>query len=109
MNYQKADGMSYAPQGILVRPAGMVVQAGLHVRKAAVDSMVWAKKDLNIVGTWCYPIQIWPRLTSLIITGKFPVEKIINSRIQVSDVVEQGFEKLTTKSNNALEILVRSD
>jgi hypothetical protein len=42
-------------------------------------------------------------------TGKFPVEKIINSRIQVSDVVEQGFEKLTTKSNNALKILVRSD
>jgi threonine dehydrogenase-like Zn-dependent dehydrogenase len=50
-----------------------------------------------------------PRLTSLIITGKFPVEKKINSRIQVSDVVEQGFEKLTTKSNNALKILVRSD
>jgi hypothetical protein len=25
--------------------------------------------------------------------GKFPVEKIINSRIEVSQVVEQGFEK----------------
>jgi hypothetical protein len=31
------------------------------------------------------------------------------SRIRVSDVVEQGFEKLTAKSNNALKILVRSD
>jgi (R,R)-butanediol dehydrogenase/meso-butanediol dehydrogenase/diacetyl reductase len=92
-----------------VRPAGMVVQAGLHVRKAAVDPMVWAKKDLNVVGTWCYPVQIWPRLTALIMAGKFPVEKIINSRIRVSEVVEQGFEKLTAKSNNALKILVRSE
>jgi hypothetical protein len=41
--------------------------------------------------------------------GKFPVEKIINSRIQVSEVVEQGFEKLTAKNINALKILVRSD
>jgi (R,R)-butanediol dehydrogenase / meso-butanediol dehydrogenase / diacetyl reductase len=91
-----------------VRPAGMVVQAGLHVRKAAVDPMVWAKKDLNLVGTWCYPVQIWPRLTSLITAGKFPVEKIINSRIGVGQVVEEGFEKLTAKSNHALKILVRS-
>jgi hypothetical protein len=48
------------------------------------------------------------RLTSLMMTGKFPFGKIINSRVEVSQIIEPGLEKLTAKSNKARKILVRS-
>jgi (R,R)-butanediol dehydrogenase / meso-butanediol dehydrogenase / diacetyl reductase len=89
-----------------VRSAGTVVQTGLHVGKASVDPMLWALKDLTIAGIWCYPVQIWPRIVSMIASGKFPVEKVITAKIPLSEVVQRGFERLTAKGNDALKVLV---
>jgi (R,R)-butanediol dehydrogenase/meso-butanediol dehydrogenase/diacetyl reductase len=89
-----------------VRSAGTVVQTGLHVGKATVDPMLWALKDLSIVGTWCFPVQVWPRIISLVVSGKFPVEKVITSKISLGEVVTKGFERLTKKGNDALKVLV---
>src|SRR3954453_1489499 len=43
------------------RSAGTVVQTGLHTKPASIDPMQVSRKDLSIVGTWCYPIYDWPR------------------------------------------------
>ena len=92
-----------------VRRRGVVVQAGLHVRKAATDPMTWALKDITIEATWCYPITMWPRLIALVEAGKLPLGKIIDGRIRAEDVVAKGFDLLTSPDNNKLKVLVSMD
>jgi (R,R)-butanediol dehydrogenase / meso-butanediol dehydrogenase / diacetyl reductase len=89
-----------------VRRRGVVVQAGLHVGKASTDPMLWALKDITIEATWCYPITMWPRIIALVESGKLPIAKIIDGRIQAEDVVSKGFDVLTAASNDKLKILV---
>ena len=89
-----------------VRRQGVVVQVGLHIEPATIDAMMWALKDITLEATWCYPVQIWPRITRMIAAGDFPVEKVITGRVQADDVVERGFDALLDPSGEHLKILV---
>ncbi|MFN0114041.1 MAG: 2,3-butanediol dehydrogenase [Paracoccaceae bacterium] len=91
-----------------VRRQGRVVQTGLHLKRTSIDAMLWALKDITLEATWCYPVQVWPRIARLIASGAFPVEKVITSRIDVADVVSKGFEALLDPSGNNLKIVVRT-
>jgi (R,R)-butanediol dehydrogenase/meso-butanediol dehydrogenase/diacetyl reductase len=89
-----------------LRSRGTVVQTGLHTRPAEIVPMEISLRDLSIVGTWCYPIQDWPRMVRLLGTGRFPVERVVTSRIDVSAVVQDGFEPLTDPRGSQLKVLV---
>ena len=89
-----------------VRRQGVVVQAGLHVRSASVEPMLWALKDISIEATWCYPVQVWPRIASMIAAGIFPVERVVTATIDAADVVRDGFEALLNPSGEHLKIMV---
>jgi (R,R)-butanediol dehydrogenase/meso-butanediol dehydrogenase/diacetyl reductase len=91
-----------------VRRQGRVVQTGLHMKRASIDAMQWALKDITVEATWCYPVQIWPRLARMIASGAFPVEKVITARIDAADVVAKGFEALLDPSGKNLKIVVRT-
>ena len=91
-----------------VRRQGTVVQVGLHIKRASIDAMQWALKDITVEATWCYPVQIWPRIARLIASGEFPVEKVITARIDAADVVAKGFEALLDPAGNHLKIVVRT-
>jgi len=91
----------------LLRKRGMYVQSGLTVNKIKVDPFKWALKDLNMVGIWCYYHYDFPSVINLIDAGKLPVEKLITKTIGVDDIVEEGFEVLTSdKEGKELKILV---
>lgn len=89
-----------------IRRQGKLVQVGLHMRKPAVDAMLWALKDITVEATWCYPTTIWPRVALMIESGILPVEKIISDTIRPEDVVEKGFEALLDPSGKNMKILV---
>ena len=91
-----------------VRRHGKVVQVGLHIKRASIDAMLWALKDITLEATWCYPVQVWPRIARLIASGAFPVEKVITARIDADDVVARGFEALLDPAGTHLKILVRT-
>ena len=91
-----------------VRRQGKVVQVGLHMKPAGIDAMLWALKDITVEATWCYPVQVWPRIARLIASGDFPVEKVITARIDAADVVEEGFDALLDPGGNHLKIVVRT-
>jgi (R,R)-butanediol dehydrogenase / meso-butanediol dehydrogenase / diacetyl reductase len=91
-----------------VRRQGRVVQVGLHTRRASIDAMLWALKDITLEATWCYPVQVWPRIARLIASGAFPVEKVITARIDAADVVAKGFEALLDPAGHQLKIVVRT-
>jgi (R,R)-butanediol dehydrogenase / meso-butanediol dehydrogenase / diacetyl reductase len=89
-----------------VRRQGKVVQTGLHLKPASIDAMQWAMKDITIEATWCYPVQIWPRIIRMVEAGLLPLEKIITAQIKAEDVVEKGFDVLLDKAGKHLKILV---
>lgn len=91
-----------------VRRQGKVVQTGLHMKPASIDAMLWALKDITVEATWCYPVQVWPRIARLIASGTFPVEKVITARIDAADVVSKGFEALLDPAGKHLKIVVRT-
>jgi (R,R)-butanediol dehydrogenase/meso-butanediol dehydrogenase/diacetyl reductase len=89
-----------------VRRQGRVVQTGLHMKPASIDAMLWALKDITLEATWCYPVQIWPRIIRMVEAGLLPVEKICTAQIKPDDVVKKGFDALLDKSVNHMKILV---
>jgi (R,R)-butanediol dehydrogenase/meso-butanediol dehydrogenase/diacetyl reductase len=89
-----------------VRSRGVVVQTGLHTGPAEILPMQISLRDLSLVGTWCYPIQDWPRMVRLLGTGSFPVERVVTSRIDVDAVVDRGFAPLTDPQGSELKVLV---
>lgn len=88
-----------------VRRHGTVVQVGLHVARCEVDPMLWALNDLTIVGSWCYGVNDWPRITSQVSTGRLPVERIITDRLSI-DQATSGFERLTAAGADDMKVLV---
>jgi (R,R)-butanediol dehydrogenase/meso-butanediol dehydrogenase/diacetyl reductase len=91
-----------------VRRQGKVVQTGLHMKPASVDAMLWALKDISVEATWCYPVQIWPRIIRMVEADILPLEKVVTAEIAAEDVVEKGFEALLDKAGKHLKILVKT-
>ena len=89
-----------------VRRRGTVVQVGLHLGRASVEPTVWALKDISIEGVVCYPVTIWPRMIRLIQSGRFPVERLVSTRVPLESAVQDGFAPLLGGKTAALKILI---
>jgi (R,R)-butanediol dehydrogenase/meso-butanediol dehydrogenase/diacetyl reductase len=89
-----------------VRPAGTVVQTALHIRPAAIRADLLALKDLTLAGTWCYPIQDFPRVAGLVASGRLPVERVVSSVIPLESAVADGFERLITRGTGEVKVLI---
>ena len=91
-----------------VRPLGTVVVTGVVHGGATLDPFQWLLKGLNIHATLCYPTDIWPRVMAMMQSGKFLVEKLIDSTIWGEHIVESGFAPLLDPSSSMLKVLVRA-
>jgi (R,R)-butanediol dehydrogenase/meso-butanediol dehydrogenase/diacetyl reductase len=91
-----------------VRAAGRISQTGLHTRPAAIDPMILSEREVTLAGTWCYRVTDWPRIIDLISRGRYPVESIVSARIDMADIVDQGFETLLSPSGDQVKVLVNT-
>jgi (R,R)-butanediol dehydrogenase / meso-butanediol dehydrogenase / diacetyl reductase len=89
-----------------VRPAGTVVQTALHIRPAAIRAEILALKDLSLIGTWCYPVQDFPRIVGLVASGRLPAERVISSVVPLESAVSGGFEPLITRGSGEVKVLI---
>ncbi len=89
-----------------VRPAGTVVQTALHIRPAAIRAETLALKDLSLIGTWCYPVQDFPRIVGLVASGRLPAERVISSVVPLESAVSGGFEPLVTRGSGEVKVLI---
>ena len=89
-----------------VRPAGTVVQTALHIRPASIRAETLALKDLTLAGTWCYPVQDFPRIAGLVASGRLPVERVISSVVPLESAVSGGFERLITRGAGEVKVLI---
>ncbi|MCL2471369.1 MAG: 2,3-butanediol dehydrogenase [Propionibacteriaceae bacterium] len=101
-----APGLVSAMSG--VRPGGTVSQVGLHTGPATIDPIGLCVREINLIGSFCYPVYSFPRTISLVATGRYPLEKILTGIIDVSEVVDRGFNRLVDPKGDALKILVKA-
>jgi (R,R)-butanediol dehydrogenase / meso-butanediol dehydrogenase / diacetyl reductase len=90
------------------RTRGTVAQVGLHVRPASFDAMELAERELTLVGTWAYSVHDWPRITSQVSSGAFPVERVVTSKIPLEDIVPEGFDALVDVNGDQIKVLVEA-
>jgi (R,R)-butanediol dehydrogenase/meso-butanediol dehydrogenase/diacetyl reductase len=90
------------------RRRGSIVQTGLHTKPATLDAMALSEKDLSLYGSWCWWTTDWPRVIRLVASGKYPVAKAVTARIELTDVVQKGFDVLVDPQGDQLKVLVRS-
>jgi len=90
-----------------VRTRGKISQVALHVRPALIDPMLLYRMSLTIEGIWCYPTDDWPRIMSLIATGRFPVERAVSHEIPLGAAVQDGFDELCSPASTAVKVLIK--
>jgi (R,R)-butanediol dehydrogenase / meso-butanediol dehydrogenase / diacetyl reductase len=88
------------------RARGTISQVGLHVEDAAFNAMDLAERELTLVGNWCYSVHDWPRITAMVASGAFPVERAVSDRTTLEETVEAGFERLIDPEGDQIKILV---
>jgi (R,R)-butanediol dehydrogenase / meso-butanediol dehydrogenase / diacetyl reductase len=98
-------GLSAALAG--VRTRGKISQVALHVRPALIDPMLLCNMSLTVEGIWCYPTNDWPRIMSLISTGRFPVEQVVSHEIPLESAVRDGFDELCSPASTAVKVLIQ--
>jgi (R,R)-butanediol dehydrogenase / meso-butanediol dehydrogenase / diacetyl reductase len=85
-----------------------VSQTGLHTRPAEIDAFELAHREVTLTGTWCYPVQEWPRMFAQVASGRFPVERIVTGEVAIADAVHAGFDALLDPAGTEVKILVRT-
>ena len=90
------------------RPDGTVSQTGLHTRPAEIDAFELSHREVTLTGTWCYPVQEWPRMFAQVASGRFPVERIVTGEVAIADAVHAGFDALLDPAGTEVKILVRT-
>ena len=84
------------------------MQIGLPTRAAAIDLHKLVTKDLTYRGSWAYKNTAWPRVISMVASGKLPVEKAITGKVELENAVPQGFDALAAPDSAHLKILVQA-
>ncbi len=90
-----------------IRRSGKIVQTGLHTKPATIDAMRLSERDISYVGSWCYLLTDWPRIIRLASSGKYPIEKVVTSTIDIDDVVTKGFDVLVDPKGDQMKVLVQ--
>ena len=88
-----------------VRPLGTVVQTGLHTAPAAIDAFDVALREITVAGTWCYPVRDWPRIISLLATGRLRGTPAVTATLPIERTTE-GFERLIDPAGGDAKILI---
>lgn len=88
-----------------VKPAAVVVNVSIWGHKPAVDLQKVVLKEIDLRGTIAYAGD-HPATIELVRSGKVDLAPFITARIDLADLVEQGFETLVRRNETQVKILV---
>ena len=90
-----------------VRSRGTITQTGLFTRPAEIDPMQISLRELTYNGTWCYPLDDWPRIIDIIGRMRLPVERVVTSQVDI-DAVVAGFDTLLSPTGDEVKLLINA-
>lgn len=89
-----------------VRLRGQIVLIGIIDREVPIVPFNINLREIQLQGSWCYAADEFPIVIDSLRRGVLPVREMITSKIKLSDIVEQGFEKLLRPGHAEIKILV---
>jgi len=90
-----------------LRPAGTAIEVAAAFDPLEVDMLSLVVKAITLRGSFCYPIDCWPRVIRMIADGALPVGGIVTSTIPLEDAVERGFKELIDDRSDQVKVVVR--
>ncbi|MCQ4080878.1 2,3-butanediol dehydrogenase [Streptomyces sp. RB6PN25] len=89
-----------------VKARGTVVNVAIWGHPATLDMLPIVLKEVRLVGTICYAGDHQP-VIDLLRKGKLSVEQFITKRIDLDDLIAEGFQALVDGTGDQVKILVR--
>ncbi|MDQ0271661.1 2,3-butanediol dehydrogenase [Cytobacillus purgationiresistens] len=88
-----------------VRQGGQVMAIAVYSKPVSIDMGQIMFKAADITSTLAYR-HIFPEVIDMIATGRLDVKQVITKKIQLDDLIDQGFNQLTNDVKQA-KILVK--
>ncbi|PWU24613.1 MAG: zinc-binding dehydrogenase [Candidatus Rokuibacteriota bacterium] len=89
-----------------VRPGGVVSVPSVHRGPMDIDIRSVTRKPVSIIGSLGYTKAAWDRTVALIGAGKYPVERVVTSRVPRDEIIKGGFDALVDAGRGEVKILV---
>ncbi|EJD6090596.1 2,3-butanediol dehydrogenase [Acinetobacter baumannii] len=88
-----------------VKPTGVIVIVSIWSHPASINVHSVVMKELDVRGTIAY-VNDHQETIKLVEEGKINLEPFITQRIQLDDLISQGFETLIHNNESAVKIIV---
>jgi len=88
------------------RYEGETIIVSIWEKEAAVQPNTVVLKERNLKGTIAYR-DVFPAVMDLMVQGYFSAERLVTKRIELDDIVPEGFEALVAEKSQ-IKILVRA-
>lgn len=88
-----------------VKPGGVVVNVSIWGRPATVDMMKIVLKEIDLRGTIAY-VNDHTEVIRLVQEGEIDLAPFITHRIDLAELVDEGFDTLINRNDTAVKILV---
>lgn len=88
------------------RYEGEAIIVSIWEKEAAVQPNTVVLKERNLKGTIAYR-DVFPAVMDLMVQGYFSAERLVTKRIELDDIVPEGFEALVAEKSQ-IKILVRA-
>jgi (R,R)-butanediol dehydrogenase/meso-butanediol dehydrogenase/diacetyl reductase len=88
------------------RYEGEAIIVSIWEKEAAVQPNTVVLKERNLKGTIAYR-DVFPAVMDLMVQGYFSAERLVTKRIELDDIVPEGFETLVAEKSQ-IKILVRA-
>lgn len=89
-----------------VKPTGVIVIVSIWSHPASINVHSVVMKELDVRGTIAY-VNDHQETIRLVEEGKINLEPFITQRIQLDDLISQGFETLIHNNESAVKIIVQ--
>ena len=90
-----------------VRPAGVVVNVSIWGKPATIDMQKLVLKEIDLRGTIAY-VRDHEAVIKMVQDGVVDLAPFITGRIQLEELISEGFTTLIEHNDTAVKILVRS-
>ncbi len=90
-----------------VKPTGVIVIVSIWSHPASINVHSVVMKELDVRGTIAY-VNDHEETIKLVEEGKINLEPFITQRIQLDDLISQGFETLIHNNESAVKIIVHT-
>jgi len=92
-----------------LRKGGQVLIVGIVTREVSILPLNWVTHEWQLQGSQAYNSDEFPIVIEFLKKSVLLVKEVITSKIKLSNIAKDGFDKLAKPGHNEVKILVEPD